>query len=251
LRGLSVLVTRPRDQAESLCEAIETAHGRPVRYPTLEISGPRDLDGARRNLAGAASADILIFVSANAVRHAYPLLPEALPARLRIAAVGEATAARLREVGLEPDLVPRDRQDSEGLLAMAELQALAGSRILIVRGEGGRELLADQLSARGAEVSYAEVYRRGIPHRDSRALIDGWEDLVDAVTVTSVQALENLVAMLGEDAMGLLEGTPIVAASERIAARAAELGCDEVTVSEGASDDAIMAALCALAADAD
>ncbi|MGB5641316.1 MAG: uroporphyrinogen-III synthase, partial [Sedimenticolaceae bacterium] len=95
LAGLSVLVTRPEHQSEGLCDLIQSAHGRPVRFPALEILGPTDKKAARTQLEGIKRADLLIFVSANAVQYAFPLLPEQLPFDIDIAAVGRATAAAL------------------------------------------------------------------------------------------------------------------------------------------------------------
>ena len=92
LGGLSVLVTRPAHQAEQLCEMIEQAHGRPVRFPAMEILGPADKHATRRQLDTARHADLLIFVSANAVQYAFPLLPDQLPFDIDVAAVGNATA---------------------------------------------------------------------------------------------------------------------------------------------------------------
>ena len=247
LHGLSILVTRPREQSDALCQLIEEAHGRPVRFPVLEILPPEDPAVARRMLQEAATADLLIFVSANAVRHAFPLLPDVLPAGLGIAAVGGATARALEEAGLEPTLVPGERFDSEGLLALPELREMDGKRVIIVRGEGGRELLRRTLEERGARVDYAEVYRRRCAQRSSANLVASWRSLVQAVTVTSVEILDCLWSLLGEEGQARLRETPLVVLSERIAARARELGCRQVVVTERAGDHAILQALCKLA----
>ena len=246
LHGLGVLVTRPREQSDALCERIEASHGRPVRFPVLEILPPADPGAARRVLAEAQRADLLVFVSANAVHHAYPLLPEVLPAGLDIAAVGRATAGALAEVGLEPTLVPGGRFDSEGLLALPGLQEMEGRRVIIVRGEGGREKLRQVLESRGAQVQYAEVYRRQCVQRSAANLVASWEQLAQAVTVTSVEILECLWQLLGEAGQELLRQTPLVVLSERIAARARALGCARVLVTEQAGERAILQCLCEL-----
>jgi len=246
LQGLSVLVTRPGEQADTLCELIEKTHGRPVRFPVLEILPPRDPDRAQRVLAGASATDLLIFVSANAVRYAFPLLPDTLPASLAIAAVGRATARALEEAGLDPTLVPARRYDSEGLLSLPELKQVAGRRVIIVRGEGGRELLRRALEERGAEVAYAEVYRRQCAQRSAANLVASWDSLVQAVTATSVEILDCLWGLLDESGRERLRHTPLVVLSERIAARARELGCSLVRVTEQADDRAILRALCKL-----
>lgn len=247
LRGLSVLVTRPSEQADALCELIEQARGRPVRLPVLEILPPRDPEAAGRLLQEAAKADLLIFVSANAVRHAFPLLPDMLPAGLSIAAVGRATARALEEVGLEPTLVPAGRFDSEGLLALPELGEMEQKRVIIVRGEGGRERLRRTLEERGARVDYAEVYRRSCVRRNTANLVASWEAMVQAVTVTSVGILECLWDLLDERGKSLLRDTHLVVLSERIADRARDLGCRRVVVTKQAGERAILRALCKLA----
>jgi uroporphyrinogen-III synthase len=251
LGGLSVLVTRPARQAEQLCQLIEQAHGRPVRFPALEILGPADKAAARAELAGAASADLLVFVSANAVSYAFPLLPDQLPLDIAVAAVGEATAAALTGVGLDPTLVPQ-RMDSEGLLALPALQSMNGRRVYLLRGNGGRELIADTLAERGARVSQVEVYRRQLPQRPAGVanLVGNWDRLVDVVTATSNAVLDNLFTLLGEQGAPRLRDTPLVVISERMAQHAAKLGCTRVRVAASARDHDLLQALCAVSNDA-
>ena len=241
LHGAGVLVTRPARQAEPLCRAIEAAGGRPIRFPVLEIRDPPDAAAAHALLADAAQFDLLLFVSANAVERATPWLPVRVDAK--IAAVGEATARALEAAGLAPSLVPAGRFDSEGLLALPALQAVAGWRVLIVRGTGGRTLLADTLAARGATVRHAEVYRRALPDVDPAPLLRDWERRVHLVVATSNDVLDNLLALLGEAGACKALATPLVVVSERMAthARSAGFGC--VVVADGAGDAAIVDAL--------
>jgi uroporphyrinogen-III synthase len=245
LGGLSVLVTRPAHQADGLCSLIESAHGRPVRFPVLEIRGPEDKAAARAALAGIAGDDLLLFVSANAVQYSFPLLPDRLPLDLAIGAVGDATARALAERGLDPTIVP-PRMDSEGLLAMPALQQVDGRRVFLLAGNGGRELLQDTLAARGAEVRRIEVYRRELPQRRAAAsnLADNWDRLVDVVVATSNAILDNLFTLLGEAAAGRVRETPLVVISERMARYAAERGCQRVFVARSARDADVLARLC-------
>lgn len=247
LGGLSVLVTRPEQQAAELCELIQAAHGRPIRFPTLEILGPPDKKAVRAQLADLGSVDLLIFVSANAVRYAFPQMPDNIPLNLQVAAVGSATARTLDEYGLEPTLVPQGSMDSEGLLAMPQLQQLAGKRILIVRGDSGRELLRDSLQQRGATVEYVEVYRRRVPQRNPANLIRNWAQMAEAVTVSSAQVLDNLFDMLGEEGAELLRATPLVVPSTRVAEHAAERGCEVIYVADSALDRDTLNTLCEIA----
>jgi len=244
LGGLSVLVTRPAAQAAALAEAISAAHGRPISFPALEILGPGDKQMARAQLADLARFDLLIFISANAVRYAFPLLPDNIPLDLQIAAVGKATAQALREVGLDPTLVPQDSMDSEGLLALPPLREARGRQILIVRGNGGRELLKETLEQRGAQVDYVEVYRRRLPQRNPANLIANWGQMVEAVTATSGQILDNLFTLLGAQGASLLQATPLVVVSERIAEQAAARGCRIIYLANSARDNDIVRSLC-------
>lgn len=245
LQGLSVLVTRPAHQADPLCELIERHRGRPLRFPTIEILGPADKTRARQDLLAAADADLLVFVSANAVQYAYPLLPAQLPIDIAIAAVGSSTARALREVGLDATLVPA-RMDSEGLLALPALQRIDGRSVCILRGNGGRELLAETLGARGARVRQVEVYRRTLPDRAAAArnLVEGWERLVDVVTATSNVTLDNLIRMLGEQGTERLHRTPLVVISRRMAEHARSLDFDAIYVAASARDSDLLDTLC-------
>jgi uroporphyrinogen-III synthase len=116
--------------------------------------------------------------------------------------------------------------------------------VLIVRGVGGRPLLGDTLRARGAEVGYAEVYRRLRPAADPTPLLARWRVEVDLVTATSAELLDNLVAMLGESGWPLLRETPLLVISERMAQRANALGFTQVVGAPGADDESVLDALC-------
>ncbi|WP_456379682.1 uroporphyrinogen-III synthase [Thiolapillus sp.] len=249
LHGLGVLVTRPVDQAEKLCELIEAAHGRPLRFPAMEITPVDDPQPAREAFSTISANSLLIFVSVNAVVHAFPLLPDELPLDLQIAAIGAATAAALEERGLSATLVPEQRFDSEGLLALDALSDMRGRQAIIVRGRGGRGLLKQELEKRGAEVAYAEVYERRLPRRNTDNLIRGWKQMVGAVTVTSSEMLDNLLQLLGAEGAVLLRSTPLVVLSERTAEHAFNLGCGKVWVTDRAGDRGILQTLCEIVED--
>ena len=162
-------------------------------------------------------------------------------------AVGRATAAALREQGLAPDLVPERGFDSEALLALPALTQVAGKRALIVRGEGGRPLLGETLSKRGAEVAFAEVYRRAVPEVDVSAELATWRERLGFVTATSDEVLRNLLELLGPTNRAWLLAMPLVVISDRGGASAMQLGFRRVAVAKEASDEGIVEALCRLA----
>jgi len=240
LDGLNILVTRPPSQAAWLCDEIRQRAGNPILLPLLEIHPLPVDDTLRRALAQLPDSDFLIFVSANAVIHGLPWL-SAMPGTLQVGAIGEATATRLREAGLEVDLVPT-RFDSEGLLNLPQLQDIQGRRVMIVRGMGGREKLAEVLRSRGAQLSYLEVYRRQCPAWNADAVETALR--ADIITVTSSEALENLAALSHRPGGEALLHKPLVVFHQRIAGRAHELGFTlNPVVSAQASDVALLAAL--------
>ena len=249
LVGRGVLVTRPASQAQGLCRLIEAAGGVPVLFPTVEILPPQHPDAARRLLADPY--DIVIFISRNAVEHGLALCEDrgALGAAQR-AAVGRATAEAMRQAELAPDLVPDAGFDSEALLALPALKAVAGRRVLIVRGEGGRALLGDTLAQRGAEVVYAEVYRRAAPAMDAAELLPQWQRDLALVTATSDEVLTNLLRMVPASAHPWLQRLPLAVLSERNAAAAKTLGFRAVAVASEPSDAGLCDALCRLLAGA-
>lgn len=226
-----MLVTRPVHQAGNLARLIAEAGGEAVRFPALAIEAPADVARVRDVLTRLRSFDLAVFVSPNAVDHGFALLGCTWPPSLSVAAVGEGSAAALRRQGISSVIVPSLGADSESLLATPQLKNVRGKRVLILGGEGGRELLAEELRRRGAEVTYAECYRRVQPRTDPAPLIARWElGGLHAVTVMSGATLDNLWAMLGPRGQRLLRVTPVFAPHASIAERAEHLGLTEVAV---------------------
>ena len=232
LAGRGIVVTRPRALAPGLAARIEGAGGRAILFPAIEIED-LPLPGV---LQQAESFDLAIFVSPTAVDKA------ARDVRRwpRVAAVGAGTRQALERRGISPVLAPQGEADSEALLALRELQQVAGRRVLIVRGQGGRALLGDTLAARGARVEYAECYRRARPKADVAPLLSSWtEGAIHAVTVNSGEALENLVALLGDAGAVSLRATPLFVPHERVAASATCLGVRQVIVAGPADEQMV------------
>ena len=246
LAGVGVLVTRPRGQSDDLISRIEARGARAIRFPVIEIAPAADADAARAAMRAIDEASLAVFTSVNAVEHGIALLDE-IPRRVRVAAIGARSAARLEQAGFEQVLCPRDGASSEALLTLAALapEEIDGKQVLIVRGEGGRELLATTLAERGARVRYAEVYRRVRPRSDAALVArEGRAGGIDVIVATSVEGLENLFAMLGESEIGWLVRAGFVVLSERIAARALALGvCAPPVVAGRAGDEGIVDAL--------
>jgi uroporphyrinogen-III synthase len=242
LTGIGVLVTRPEHQALHLCQLIEAEGGAAVRYPALAIKPRPDRSAVRAAIGPTDRYDLVIFVSANAVRYGGDLLEHRRDAR--IAAVGQATAAALNAAGYRVALMPPEGADSESLLAMHELAHMTGQRVLIVRGSGGRELIAETLTARGADVHYAEVYTRE-PARPSAEIQEEIERLwrqggIKVYAATSVELLEALVGIVPRRCRELMDSTALLTGSRRVADSTRRLGLGSPVVLADAPDDAAL-----------
>ena len=249
LSGVTVVVTRPVHQAEKLCQLIEAAGGKALRFPVIDIRPPENPQQCQAQLARLAEYDLAIFVSANAVNATMAMLktPQAWPMTLPVAAVGKATAQAIIKKGLPAPCVAPEPFNSEALLSLPELQTLDGKRILIFRGNGGRELLRNRLCERGAQVDYIECYQRTIPETDIRPLYAAWERARPGtmpIVVTSSRGLQNLVSMIDKEHQPVLFASPLMVISERTASLSARLGFSQVpTVATAANDGAVLAAL--------
>jgi uroporphyrinogen-III synthase len=234
LAGRTVLVTRPAPQAAALAQAIQAAGGAAFVFPALAIAAvpPEALSAP---LVRLREADIAIFISPSAAQFgmAAILAGGGLSPSTEILAVGPGTARALQAQGIRAVITP-DGQDSEALLALRQLADVAGKRVVIVRGVGGRPLLADTLAARGAQVDFLECYRRALPRADVAPLLARWQaGGIDAVTVTSAETLANLATLLGEAGAQLLLHTPLFAPHEKIAEAARRFGVVHVIATPG------------------
>lgn len=248
LQGVRVLVTRPRDQAEKLALLIEGEGGEAIRFPVIEIAEPNDAQALLSVIDRLDQFGLAIFISPNAVNRAMNLILArrgVWPRNVRIACVGRGSAREFKHIGIENVIVPAGRFDSEALLALPELKKVTGSKIVIFRGEGGRELLGDTLKARGADIEYAECYRRTRPRADITPLLHRWtRGEIDIVSLTSVDGLRNLFDMLGPAGQPWLARTPVIVVGRRMAEVCRELGFQtEPLVAAQASNEAILEAI--------
>lgn len=249
LAGRTIVVTRPRAQVEGLAAAIAAAGGTPLVFPLLEISpapDPLPLQAAVADIAGYALA---VFISPNAVDFSLPaiLARGPWPAGLVPAAVGQGTVKALAAHGVGGCVAPTERFDSEALLELPPLQAdaVAGRRVAIFRGDGGRELLADTLRERGATVVCIPCYRRSAPAVGAGQLLAAWEaGALDGITVSSSEGLRYLWDMLDDPGRASLAATPVFVPHARIADNARLLGLQQVVLTAPA-DAGIIAGLCA------
>jgi len=242
LAGVTVLVTRPAEQAGDLVAAIEAAGGRSIVFPVIRIA-PRSPQAIEAELAGRANPDIVVFISRNAVEHGLAWAGDAA-----IAAVGPATAAAIEAAARVVDIRPASGFDSESLLEEPVLKAVKDKTIRIIRGNGGRELLATTLRERGAHVDYLEVYARQLPDYPEPEIeavgrrLEAGE--IAAIVIMSVESLHNLLALLPESCRPALAKTRLVTPASRVIKEVADRlpGCP-ATLAEGPGTGEIVRAI--------
>jgi uroporphyrinogen-III synthase len=263
LDGVKVLVTRPEQQAEALCEAIENLGGKAIRFPVIEIRQSENQLAAKTILENITQYDIGIFISRNAVDWTMKLLNEKTSTqkksnfdKMTLIAIGAATAERLAKMMStwvsSTQVITNSSANSETLLELDALGAdvIRGKKIIIFRGEGGRELLATTLRERGAKVDYAEVYRRDCPEY-SRDEIDELciSNNPDVIIITSNNGLENLFSLLDKEQRYLLLSKQLVVMGERMLDFSIDLGFTRPPIlAEENSDEGILKAIVKLAA---
>ena len=254
LANLKVLVTRPAHQAEPLCEAIAALGGSPIRYPLLAIEPLAQDARLRTQIQELDNYHILIFISTNAAMFGAALIDQywpQFPVAIEVLAIGPTTASTLNEKLACAAQASANGMDSEAVLELPLLNDVDGKRIAIFRGEGGRELLANTLRERGAQVDYLEVYRRTPAQQDpqefTRLLQAGG---VDLITITSGESLRLLEQLAGDNTTRL-SLIPLLVPSARIAKQASAAGFKTVLDAGGANQASMIAALQNYVAGAD
>lgn len=234
-RKINVLVTRPARQALSLCQKLSAANLTPVSYPTIDIQPVSKPAHATQQLADIGHKDYLIFSSQNAVAHADLLLNKHWPALPNtLVAIGPKTAIALAAIHLPPTIVAQKPFNSEALLKQFQ-QTLDGKTGAIVKGEGGRPFLANQLQKRGLSLINIDVYRRCLPQHSTDL-----NSPIKYITITSQLALDNLFSMQQARAELFKQQACFITFSQRIAAYALTLGCQHVHTCPEASDDSLV-----------
>lgn len=242
-----VLVTRPAGQGVELCAAVEAAGCAAHSLPLLQLFSLPELSPAERGKVLALDEyRHVIFISGNAVQFGMAWIESywpQLPVGITWYAVGAATAGALRDHGVAA-LTPEVDMTSEGLLALPQLQSVAGERVLIVKGEGGRATLREALSRRGARVDELACYRRGAPElepADLAARLSQWE--IELAMISSGEGLANLLALISPAETSKFIHVTLLVPSDRVARLARQAGFSRVIVAENASDSAMLRAL--------
>ena len=241
LLNKTILITRPLGREVHLRQIIEQAGGKVIHYPVISINPPTDLEieqlmQLRERLQSFTMA---IFISPTAVEQSqiyFPVLPE----HLTIASIGKKTTQALAHHHINVDIeAPEYNTDSLLHTDAFQMPKIQGQRILIFRGNGGRAHLGDTLIRRNAQVRYVETYYRQIPSLTPLTLQQ--IKTLDAVTVSSSEGLENLIALVENPA--LLINTPLIVPSPRSVTLARQHGFKHIIAAENATDEATFFAL--------
>jgi len=248
LNNVRVLVTRPVHQAAPLIRQLEQQGAKVTPFPVIEICDVASNAQLTQQLKHLLQYDLLIFISANAVHKALAWLQKtSTHIQPPVLAIGNATAKALKSYAIDILKTQTDAVNSEALLKHESLQGdnIKHKKVLIFRGQAGREVLADELRQRGAVVEYAQVYRRQKPSQAVQPLLAHWQNKgIDVVTLSSNEALQNLYDMLGEAGRDVLLTTAIIVPSLRCAELAQQLGFKaEIIQATSAADQATLSAI--------
>ena len=228
LFGRRIVITRAAEQASDVAETFRRLGADPIVLPTIEIRPPADYGPLDDAIERLEQYDWLIFTSRNGVARFVERLDQSQrdlrAVRGRIAAIGPATAAALRKLHLEPDVLP-EQFVAEGLLEVLAVEDWNRKRVLIPRAAQAREILPDTLRARGAQVDVPpayETYQAEASRVRLKALTAG-DSPPDWITVTSSSTVRNLVEMVGAEA---LRKTRLASIGPITSATARELGLE-------------------------
>lgn len=242
-----ILITRPQHQAGPLSQSIISAGGSVLQFPTLAIL-PLELPSLAQT--ELQQYDMIIFISPNAVeyglKHILSSYQNPLPDNLLLATVGQGSARVLKKIlGKEPDIVPQENFNSEGLLATHAMQEVNNKHILIIRGNTGREYLKQTLETRGATVKYLSVYKRTRPETPTAELEQYLQNKqIAAIVITSAESLKNLIEMVPNSVRKQILKVPLLLINQRLVelAKIAGFG-NNLWVTAKASDDSIIETL--------
>ncbi|WP_407439209.1 uroporphyrinogen-III synthase [Lelliottia sp.] len=245
---MNILVTRPSPAGEQLVSRLRALGQVAWSFPLIEFSPGRELSTLADSLYALQEGDLVFALSQHAVEFAHAQLQQEntrWPTAPHYFAIGRTTALALHTVSGIDVRYPLDREISEVLLQLPELQTVAGKRALVLRGNGGRELLGETLTDRGAEVTFCECYQRCAKYYDGAEEAMRWHLRgVDTLVVTSGEMLQQLWSLIPQwYRENWLLRCRLLVVSERLANLARELGWQEIRIADNADNDALLRAL--------
>jgi uroporphyrinogen-III synthase len=246
LTKLFAMITRPNPAGRALCALIEAEGGEAIHFPTIAFI-PADQSALQTAVAKLGEQEWLIFISPQAVYASIPAIRRTwpiFPPQVKFAAVGAGTAKALQAAGYVTTTYPDDEWNSEGLLAMPAFKDVQSKKIAIIRGEGGRELLANTLSERGADITSVVAYKRIVPPIDVSVYLELLKQYkVNVIVCGSYESVSNLKTMIGEAGWPYIKNVPLLVMSERVKSLARDLDFQTIWVAPKANNEAIVAAL--------
>lgn len=239
LAGIGIAITRPAEQAKKLSSLIIEAGGTPILFPLIAITPLADYRQFESVISQVNQYDWAIFISSNAVQNGMPrLLKQGIPASLKFAAIGPITAENLKQFGVNEVLIPEGIFDSEHLLSLPEMMQVNGKKVMIFRGLGGREILAETLKVRGANVTFAECYQRINPQTDCNLLTKLYQEKkLHGIVVTSSEAMRYLLDFAVDSAW--LKNVTLFVNHARIAELPIQMGL-KVVIADTLGDEAML-----------
>ena len=237
---LKVLITRPETSGRALAQQLKKHKINSLCEPLFDyqvLASPYSTQQLVENYPQA----IVIFVSVAAVEYAHQSYALSYWQNKRVIAVGEKTQQALAKQKIVAQTPPL--QCSEGLLELPLLKEVNNQDIIIVRGDGGRAHLAEQLAIRGATIHYLESYKK-IWRSFTTEMAQQWQkDEINCIVVTSNAILERVLALINNSTSYWKNTCLWIVASNRIKNHAIELGLSHVVNANGANDDAIITAI--------
>lgn len=242
---MGILVTRPEESGQHLTAMLIREGIAAIHAPFIKIVTGEQLNQLPQKLQKLNPGDYVICVSQYAVNYAAQVLQNTgftWRADLHYLAVGRKTAMRLTEASQQAVSYPFLQENSEELLALPLMQQCQDKNVLILRGQQGRELLPEQLTAQGANVEMVACYHREMQESTETELMMFSRAGIDTIVVTSGEILRYLLDFIPKSEHNWLVNCKLVVISDRIAQLAKEAGWqeDKVILTEKADNNSLL-----------
>ena len=244
---MSILVTRPTPSGEELVEQLKKLGLSTYHAPLISIIPGTELPLLATKLSSLTQDDQVFLLSKNAVWHAHSALQHrglAWPDKLSYYAIGPSTGKFFKQITGKTITWSDEGETSEIILSLPELQYLAAKKVLLLRGNGGREHLASILSERGANVDYCECYSRQPIDYDPSQFNAQWRSAgISTIVITSGQILSLLTHLITDENKEWWFSRRLVVVSQRIANIAQSMGWQNIDIASSADNNALISAL--------
>ena len=243
---MTVLILRPEPEGQKLVDALRQYHIAATQMSLFTITSGKELNQLKSQLDKLQSTDFLIAVSINAVKEADSWLKSQnchWSTHITYYAVGQKTAQALTKVTNCSVVAPLRQQNSEGLLEIPALKNATSGQALILRGNGGRELIKTRLLEQGVHVQYCETYQRQWLEGDLNPLAQQWQQSIKTVVITSGEQLIFLNQQLSSALKSWLHSCRLYVPSERIKKQAIQLGFTSISSVGSAANSTLITVL--------